>query len=102
MGAYVTRDDDDGEAAVMDAFAAEGLRPVRWSNAPGDRYAAHQHAYHKVLYCLRGSIVFHLDGGDIELRAGDRLDINAGTAHAAVVGDDGVERIEAPRREIGG
>lgn len=30
-------------------MAGEGLQPCRWSNAPGDRYAAHTHAYHKVL-----------------------------------------------------
>ena len=41
----------------------EGLSPSWWSNAPGDRYGAHSHPSHKVLFCARGSIRFVLDGG---------------------------------------
>jgi quercetin dioxygenase-like cupin family protein len=94
----VTRGAVTDEAAARDAFAREGLSPHGWSNAPGDVYAAHSHAYHKVLYCLRGSIVFHVaGGGDIELHAGDRLDLPPGTGHAATVGPQGVACIEAAR-----
>jgi quercetin dioxygenase-like cupin family protein len=50
-----------------------------------------------VLYCVSGSIVFHTDDGDLELHPGDRLDIEPGTAHAATVGPEGVECMEAPR-----
>jgi quercetin dioxygenase-like cupin family protein len=48
-----------------------------------------------VLFCLAGSIVFHTDDGDIELTAGDRLDLEAGTSHSATVGRDGCECVEA-------
>jgi uncharacterized protein YjlB len=87
------------ERAVLDAFAREGLTPHRWSNGSHDVYAAHTHSYHKVLYCVRGSIVFRItgDGVDIELRAGDRLDIEPLTEHAAIVGAHGVECVEAAR-----
>jgi len=103
IGAHVTRGSGNArESVIVDAFAAEGLRPIRWSNAPGDTYATHEHGYDKVLYCLRGSIAFRLDGGAVELGPGDRLDIDAGKPHAAVVGEDGVECIEAARPEIGG
>jgi len=86
------------EAAVLAAFAAERLTPHHWSNGPGDVYAEHAHDYHKVLFCLRGSIVFHVaDGGDVELHPGDRLDIEPATRHAATVGADGVTCIEAAR-----
>ena len=86
------------ERAVLAAFAAEGLTPHTWSNGPGDVYTAHAHNYHKVLYCLRGSIVFRLaDGESIALHPGDRLDIEAGTRHSASVGPDGVTCIEAAR-----
>ena len=87
------------EQAVIDAFAAEHLTPNRWSNAPGDVYAPHSHAYHKVLYCLRGSIVFTLTdtSESCELRPGDRLDIEPGTVHEAIVGPAGVTCIEAAR-----
>jgi quercetin dioxygenase-like cupin family protein len=99
MTATMTRGDSRDEQTMLDAFARELLQPHRWSNAPGVRYASHSHAYHKVLYCLRGSIVFHLtqSGKDIELQPGDRLDIEPGTEHAATVGSHGVECIEASR-----
>ena len=55
------------------------------------------HREHKVLFCLVGSIVFHTDEGDLELSAGDRIDVPAFTAHAATVGPDGCSCIEAYR-----
>ena len=79
------------------AFAAEGLRPHGWANGPGDRYDWHSHDFHKVLYCVRGSIVFHLRDRDRPLQAGDRLDLPPGTEHAATVGPDGVECLVAAK-----
>jgi AraC-like protein len=85
---------DDAEAA----FAAEGCSaPRAWRNGPGDRYGRHRHDYHKVLFCLSGSIVFHTDDGEIELRRGDRIDLEPDTPHGATVGPDGVECVEASR-----
>jgi hypothetical protein len=91
-GGSATRED------AIAVFEIEGCSaPRSWGNAPGDRYGRHDHAYHKVLFCLAGSIVFHIDGGDIELTAGDRLDLEPGTSHAATVGPEGCECIEASR-----
>ncbi|HXF50944.1 MAG TPA: cupin domain-containing protein [Dehalococcoidia bacterium] len=89
--------DEETLRAVMEA---EGLVPRRWSNGPGDRYAPHDHPYHKVLYCVSGSITFEIvaTGERVTLRAGDRLDLPAGVVHAALVGPEGVVCIEAPRR----
>lgn len=81
----------------MAAFAAEGLAPTTWSNGPGFVYASHAHPYHKVLYCVAGSITFTLGGSDRQLRPGDRLDLLPGTAHSAAVGPDGVTCMEAAR-----
>ena len=82
------------------ALRDEGLAPSWWSNGPGDRYGAHAHPYRKVLYCARGSIRFLItsSGEEIDLGAGDRLDIPPGTSHAAVVGPEGVSCVEAARR----
>jgi mannose-6-phosphate isomerase-like protein (cupin superfamily) len=90
-----------GTATRADAvatFESEGCgAPRDWANGPGDRYGRHEHAFHKVLFCLEGSIVFHTDQGEVELTAGDRLDLAPGTAHAATVGTEGCACIEASR-----
>jgi quercetin dioxygenase-like cupin family protein len=87
------------EEVLRDLFDAEGLHPYRWSNAPGDVYAAHAHGYHKVIYVVRGSIAFGLpgQGEKITLHPGDRLDLPPGVVHDAVVGPEGVACLEAHR-----
>jgi hypothetical protein len=45
----------------------EGLAQYRWGNGPGDTYDWHEHSYTKVLYCVRGRIVFNTDTGDADL-----------------------------------
>ena len=100
MPARVQRwDGPPPSAADLDArLRAEGLSPQRWGNGPGDTYDWHRHGYHKVLYCVSGSITFHLrDGDDAELAPGDRLEIEPGIDHAATVGSQGVQCVEAPR-----
>lgn len=83
---------------ALDAFRAEGCSsPRSWGNGPGDGYGRHSHAYHKVLFCLEGSITFHVGGDDVLLRAGDRLDLEPGTDHAATVGPEGCQCVEASR-----
>jgi quercetin dioxygenase-like cupin family protein len=82
---------------VRQRLRDQGLRPDSWGNGPGQRYAAHDHAYDKVIAVERGSIRFGLPGirESIELAAGDRLDLPAGTTHDAVVGPSGVACLEA-------
>ena len=83
---------------ALRAFAEEGCwAPRPWSNGPDHTYGWHTHDYHKVLFCLDGSIVFHTRKGDVELSAGDRLDLEPSTEHAATVGPEGVSCIEASR-----
>jgi mannose-6-phosphate isomerase-like protein (cupin superfamily) len=90
-----------GEASRADAvrsLSAEGCSSPRfWGNGPGDTYDWHDHNFHKVLFCLSGSIVFHTRAGDVELTAGDRLDLEPGTEHSATVGPAGCECVEASR-----
>ena len=82
---------------VGDRLRAEGLAPSAWSNGPGDRYAAHEHDYDKVIAVETGSIRFGLTdrGGSVELAAGDRMELPAATSHSAVVGAAGVTCLEA-------
>lgn len=89
------------EAEIVRRMSAEGLEPVHWENGPGARYTVHTHAYHKVLYCVRGGIRFTLPGdgpeAGVDLQAGDRLELEAGTPHGAVVGPQGCRCVEASR-----
>ncbi len=83
-------------AAPAAEFQRAGLPHYEWANGPHDRYGEHTHAYDKTLVCLEGSIVFHVPGrGDLALARGDRLDLPAGTPHAATVGPRGVRCVEA-------
>lgn len=83
--------------AILAVYRDEGLEPHAWSNGPGYQYAAHEHPYEKVLFCVAGSITFHIPSGDLLLRPGDRLDLPRHTRHAATVGPDGVTCLEAAR-----
>ena len=92
------------EAELRRALIAEGVSPVAveaaasatWGNAAGERYAAHRHGYDKVLLALAGSISFDLPEAArlARLTRGQRLDLPAGTLHAAVVGPAGVRCLE--------
>jgi quercetin dioxygenase-like cupin family protein len=86
-------------AAIEAALHTEADGVHVWSNGPHDRYAAHDHPYRKILYCLDGSIDFAVaDGRTIQMRAGDKLVIPPRTSHSAVVGPDGVTCIEGRAR----
>jgi quercetin dioxygenase-like cupin family protein len=84
---------------LMARLRSEASGCYSWSNGPGDRYAAHDHPYEKVLYCVDGSIDFVLEGSGktIPLRAGDRMVLPARTVHSAVVGREGCTCIEGRR-----
>ncbi len=72
---------------------------MTWGNGPGDRYAAHEHGYAKLLVCAEGSITF-LVGSDeaaVELSAGEGFELPPGTRHAAIVGPAGCTCVEGHR-----
>jgi quercetin dioxygenase-like cupin family protein len=88
-----------GEDLMM-RLRGEASGCYSWSNGPGDRYGPHSHTYEKVLYCVDGSITFVLEAKSahwIELKAGDRMVLPAGTIHSAVVGPAGCTCIEGKR-----
>lgn len=93
------------EQELRKRMQQEGLAPYTWSNAPGDYYAAHTHSYHKILYCVCGSIRFTLPdtldeagvASVVDLVAGDCMHLPAGVRHSAQVGPQGVTCLEAAR-----
>jgi quercetin dioxygenase-like cupin family protein len=84
---------------LMARLRDEATGCYSWSNGPGDRYAPHSHSYEKVLYCVDGSITFVLEaaGRNLQLKAGDRMVLPAGTIHSAIVGPSGCTCIEGKR-----
>jgi quercetin dioxygenase-like cupin family protein len=84
---------------LMTRLRAEASGCYSWSNGPGDRYAPHSHGYEKVLYCVDGAITFILEGEGrrLELTAGERMVLPAGTVHSAEVGPIGCTCIEGRR-----
>lgn len=85
------------QSKLWQLMSDEGLNPYAWSNGPHDVYSAHSHSYNKVIYVVEGSITFGLPefGQQLTMKAGDRLDLPAGTVHDAVVGAEGVVCLEA-------
>ena len=85
------------QSTLWRMMTEEGLNPYSWSNGPFDTYSAHSHSYNKVIYVVQGSITFGLPELDqqLALKAGDRLDLPAGTVHDAHVGAQGVVCLEA-------
>jgi uncharacterized protein YjlB len=85
------------QSTLWQLMTNEGLNPYSWSNGPFDVYSAHSHLYNKVIYVVEGSITFGLPelGQQLILKAGDRLDLPAGTVHDAHVGAQGVVCLEA-------
>lgn len=91
MSAWLTPADGDVDRdRITRLLRAAGGEPRWWSNDPGDVYSPHEHTFHKVLFCVHGSIVFVVDDEQLYLTMGDRIDIEPATPHAAVVGPDGV------------
>lgn len=87
------------ESELNQILQADGLSPYRWSNGPHDVYNAHEHAFHKVIFVVSGSITFGfpIEGEPTTLYPGDRLELPAHIRHNAVVGVDGVVCLEAHR-----
>jgi mannose-6-phosphate isomerase-like protein (cupin superfamily) len=93
-------DSGPGTAAAEARLRALGVDPLAWSNGPGDRYAAHEHGYTKLLVCAQGSITFFVgpEGLPVELLPGDGFELPPGTRHAALVGPSGCTCLEGHRR----
>jgi cupin superfamily acireductone dioxygenase involved in methionine salvage len=95
----ITRMAGPNEEIVRGMFAAENCpHPRKWAGTSSETYDWHAHGYHKVLFCLSGTIVFQdREAMNYRLDPGDRLDIEPGIEHRAEAGPDGVECMESFR-----
>lgn len=92
-GSPIPPDEDTLYGYLME----ESLLPLRWSADAFDAFPAHAHSFDKVLYIVSGELLVGLpqEGGQVRLRAGDRIELPAYTIHDAVVGPAGVVCLEA-------
>lgn len=97
MGMEVGRAAAEDEARMKQIFEAESCpHPRVWSGGSGEQYEWHAHPYHKVLFCISGSITFRdREWLNYHVHPGDRLDIEGGTEHEAVAGPEGVTCMES-------
>ncbi len=65
----------------------EGLKPFVWQDEAGTYYPAHSHSYEEIRWVLRGAITFGVNGKEITLYSGDRIDLPANTVHYAKMSD---------------
>jgi len=80
---------DKGE--VFKRLQEEGYTNLYvWSDSPGTYYDWHTHPFNEVRWVLEGEITIGTEREVVTLRAGDRLDVPAGTRHWAKVGEEGV------------
>ena len=82
------------ESLAVEWFNQHGLSYHQWSNGPNIEYAWHAHTYHKVLFCISGSINFKVKNDTYILKAGDKLYLPMLTLHKAKVASFGVSCIE--------
>lgn len=96
----MTHGDVVDEQVLLARMDAEGhLGGHGYDEVPAAQYASHTHTFDKVLYCVAGSLVFTTPDGELPLTPGDRLDLERGTEHSAVIGPDGARCLEARRAE---
>jgi len=74
---------------IRDLVANEGLRCYTWSDAPGKFYPEHTHNEDEMRWIVQGSLTVGVNGKEVKLKAGDRIELPAGTAHWARVSEDG-------------
>jgi quercetin dioxygenase-like cupin family protein len=77
------------ETELRRELAADGFAAMIWSDPPHRTYAPHRHDHHESLWCVRGTITFHIDGRAYLLGPGDRLMLPRNTLHGATAGPDG-------------
>lgn len=86
------------EADLRARLARDGFQAWCWTDAPGAVYAPHAHAEDESLWVLDGQIDFVIAGRTYRCGPGDRLQLPAGTVHAATAGPAGATYLIGERR----
>src|SRR3954465_8062343 len=84
-------------AALTRRLEADGFDVLAWTDAPSTTYTPHAHGHDESLWCVRGLIVFEIDGAEYPPAPGDGLVLPRGTVPAARVGADGARYLIGQR-----
>ncbi len=68
---------------LEDSLRENGFQPFLWKDKAGTFYPTHNHSHTEIRWVLEGSITFGVDGKEVTLNPGDRLELPAGTPHYA-------------------
>lgn len=66
-------------------LASEGLSPELETLAAHSNIRDHRHPFDEVRIVLEGMLIMDVNGNQLLLRAGDRIDVPANTKHSKVV-----------------
>jgi quercetin dioxygenase-like cupin family protein len=77
------------EPELRARLVADGFEAHLWHDDPGASYAPHSHERDERLWLLDGEMTFEVAGRSHRLGPGDRLELPAGTLHAAAAGVQG-------------
>jgi len=86
------------EATLRARLAADGFEAWSWTDTPGATYAPHSHERDESLWVVAGDISFVIGDEAYRLGPGDRLQLPAGTVHAAEAGAGGATYLVGERR----
>ncbi len=77
---------------IREILEGEGFSTYIWSDPPGTYYSTHTHPDREVRWVTRGRITIGVEGEEIILEPGDRLDLEPGIPHWAKT-EEGVEYV---------
>ncbi len=72
------------ESQLSSLLLAEGLEVITEILTANSKVAEHRHPFTEVRYVTSGEMLFNIQGNQVLLRAGDRLEIPANTKHSQV------------------
>ncbi|BAS26515.1 cupin [Limnochorda pilosa] len=78
----------------------QGMTLVEYRFDPAARFPVHHHPEEQVSVVTGGSVVFHVDGREVELQAGQMVRVAPHVPHGATAGPAGATMLNvlAPRR----
>lgn len=75
---------------IRETLESEGFNNIyEWTDEPDINYPPHKHKGKVSFYITKGEILMNLEGKEILIKEGERMDVPVGTLHSAKVGPDG-------------